>query len=93
MNLMTEIAAKEEIFRAWMLFRNCLRIRILKLTNREGDYWSNMDTRGNKGNAFLFAIPASGYGDRCCKHCDMRASLTFFTLLEEKMKMRVIRKF
>ncbi len=35
-----------------MLFRNCLRIRILKLTNREGDYWSNMDTGGNKGNAF-----------------------------------------
>ncbi len=49
-------------------------------------YW------GNKGNAFLFAIPASGYGDWCCKHCDMRASFDFFTLLEEKKKMRVIRK-
>ena len=35
MNLMTEIAAKEEFFRAGCCFRNCLRIRILKLTNRK----------------------------------------------------------
>lgn len=52
MNLMTEIAAKEE-FSGLMLFRNCLRIRILKLTNREGDYWSNMDTGEIKGMHFI----------------------------------------
>ena len=40
-------------FPGWMLFRNCLRIRILKLTNREGDYWSNMDTGGIKGMHFI----------------------------------------
>ena len=32
---------------------NCLRIRILKTTNREGDYWSNMDTGGIKGMHFI----------------------------------------
>ena len=52
MNLMTEIAARKN-FPDWMLFRNCLRIRILKLTNREGDYWSNMDTGGIKGMYFI----------------------------------------
>ncbi len=29
-----------------------------------------MDTGEIKGMHFI-AIPASGYGDRCCKHCDM----------------------
>ena len=52
MNLMTDIAAKEE-FSGLDAVRNCLRIRILKLTNREGDYWSNMDTGGIKGMHFI----------------------------------------
>lgn len=43
--------AKRKNFPGWMLFRNCLRI--LKLTNREGDYWSNMDTGGIKGMHFI----------------------------------------
>ena len=45
--------AKRKNFPGWMLFRNCLRIRILKPTNREGDYWSNMDTGGIKGMHFI----------------------------------------
>ncbi|MFQ7527422.1 MAG: hypothetical protein ACLRMN_07350 [Mediterraneibacter gnavus] len=52
MNLMTEIAAKEE-FSGLDAVSSCLRIRILKPTNREGDYWSNMDTGGIKGMHFI----------------------------------------
>ncbi len=92
MNLMTEIAAKEE-FSGLDAVSELLKDKDIE-TNEQGrrlleqyGYW------GNKGNAFYIAIPASGYGDRCCKHCDMRASFDFFTLLEEKKKMRVIRKF
>ncbi len=52
MNLMTEIAAKEE-FSGLDAVSDCLRIRILKLTNREGDYWSNMDTGEIMGMHFI----------------------------------------
>ena len=52
MNLMTEIAAKEE-FSGLDAVSELLRIRILKPTNREGDYWSNMDTGGIKGMHFI----------------------------------------
>ena len=47
MNLMTEIAVKEE-------FSGLDAVsELLKLTNREGDYWSNMDTGGIKGMHFI----------------------------------------
>ena len=82
MNLMTEIAAKEE-FSGLDAVSELLKDKDIE-TNEQGrrlleqyGYW------GNKGNAFY---SASGYGDRCCKHCDMRASFDFFTLLEEKRR-------
>ena len=85
MNLMTEIAAKEE-FSGLDAVSELLKDKDIE-TNEQGrrlleqyGYW------GNKGNAFYIAIPASGYGDRCCKHCDMRASFDFFILLEEKRR-------
>ena len=52
MNLMTEIAAKEE-FSGLDAVSELLRIRILKPTNRESNYWSNMDTGGIKGMHFI----------------------------------------
>ncbi len=52
MNLMTEIAAKEE-FSGLDAVSELLKDKILKLTNREGDYWSNMDTGGIKGMHFI----------------------------------------
>ena len=85
MNLMTEIAAKEE-FSGLDAVSELLKDKDIE-TNEQGrrlleqyGYW------GNKGNAFYIAIPASGYGDRCCKHFDMRASFDLFTLLEEKRR-------
>ena len=83
MNLMTEIAAKEE-FSGLDAVSELLKDKDIE-TNEQGrrlleqyGYW------GNKGNAFYSAIPASGYGDRCCKHCDMRVFLTFLLYWKKK---------
>ena len=82
MNLMTDIAAKEQ-FSGLDAVSELLKDKDIE-TNEQGrrlleqyGYW------GNK--------PASGYGDRCSKHCDMRASFDYF--IGRRQKMRVIRKF
>lgn len=52
MNLMTEITAKEE-FSGLDAVSELLKDKDIKLTNREGEYWSNMDTGGIKGMHFI----------------------------------------
>ena len=85
MNLMTEIAAKEE-FSGLDAVSELLKDKDIE-TNEQGrrlleqyGYW------GNKGNAFYSQFRHQVMVDRCCKHCDMRASFDFFTLLEEKRR-------
>ncbi len=90
MNLMTEIAAKEE-FSGLDAVSELLKDKDIETNEQGKQLLSNMDT-GEIKECILFAIPASGYGDRCCKHCNMRVFFDFFTLLKKK-KMRVIRKY
>lgn len=52
MNLMTEIAAKEE-FSGLDAVSELLKDKDIETNNREGDYWSNMDTGEIKGMHFI----------------------------------------
>ena len=85
MNLMTEIAAKEE-FSGLDAVSELLKDKDIE-TNEQGrrlleqyGYW------GNKGECILFAIPASGYGAGAVSTVICVLLLTFFTLLEEKRR-------
>ena len=55
---------------------------MLKPMNKGRQLLDNMDTGEIK--ECMFAIPASGYSDQCCKYCDMRASFDFYFIGRKK---------
>ncbi len=92
MNLMTEIAGKGRIFRLDAV-SELLKDKDIETTNREGDYMEQYGYWGNKGNAFYMQFRHQVMVTGAVSTVICVASFDFFTLLEEKKKMRVIRKF